>query len=747
MDHLLLLRHSDSQHPEDTVLNYCGEPPEIPEDFYGYPATQIGFGEFCRDEFGTSAGTTAVPPSQSCGRIEEFLQTWLFFGFLRTVLGSQFSSQDYLSDGSSHVVTKKLVARLQSQLNPSPSVHYIKHTSLLLQRMRLVLSMIQSSWSTLVVDRMLIFSIAATFECVHNAMVPHISGTSIANWGLPLIGDLLKERMLRNGWCASEVTRMFAQMLSCASRYNVSTLTRHKVAGESHNQCNDQRCSLANIDESTYETKHHKSCSGRKCYDVSASEPEMIRILSSGSYPVLSLFTLPTGKLRIRVHSWKPRLLYVAVSHVWADGLGNKQKNSLPVCQLRHLKTLLVSLTRSHSLEVNHSLPETKYFWIDTLCIPLHDRSAKNCALQRMRTIYAQATGVLIRDSTLDQIHLENAYLADDTEERALWMLECATRLAISPWMTRLWTLQEGALTANAIVQFGNCAIHLQCLTSACSSFWGDVRYHSLSSDLLGVLDVFERFYSSDDLEYENITTLSPELCHRLVSRPEDEALCIAYMLHIDAKSIVQKRHQGERMEELWRTLHRTNKIPTSIVFNRLPRLNHQGMRWAPSTLLVGMEWSASFLRETSIATSIALSDLGLGIHVPGYTLKQPLKFYQGAILFKDQSQLPYWFLPAEGSLERVVQIGTMDTEAVPSNSLCVLFHDQFPADIKTQSEYRWALLGRNRTIDVNSTKTIETISVGMLMRQPKGHHDVLPGSEFPSTLDEHPLDTLWYID
>ncbi len=34
----------------------------------------------------------------------------------------------------------------------------------------------------------------------------------------------------------------------------------------------------------------------------------------------------------------------VAISHVWADGLGNNQANKLPICQLERLQGLVNSL-------------------------------------------------------------------------------------------------------------------------------------------------------------------------------------------------------------------------------------------------------------------------------------------------------------------------------------------------------------------------------------------------------------------
>src|SRR3984885_1142300 len=55
---------------------------------------------------------------------------------------------------------------------------------------------------------------------------------------------------------------------------------------------------------------------------------------------------------------------YVAISHVWSDGLGNPEENSLPRCQLQFLQKRLVNL------EGLGSDPSHRLLWMDTICVP-----------------------------------------------------------------------------------------------------------------------------------------------------------------------------------------------------------------------------------------------------------------------------------------------------------------------------------------------------------------------------------------
>jgi hypothetical protein len=57
-----------------------------------------------------------------------------------------------------------------------------------------------------------------------------------------------------------------------------------------------------------------------------------------------------------------PNIPFVAISHVWSDGLGNQGRNALPKCQLRRIQTWVNGLYQNDA--------EPVPFWIDSLSIP-----------------------------------------------------------------------------------------------------------------------------------------------------------------------------------------------------------------------------------------------------------------------------------------------------------------------------------------------------------------------------------------
>ena len=83
--------------------------------------------------------------------------------------------------------------------------------------------------------------------------------------------------------------------------------------------------------------------------------------------------------------------------------------------------------------------------WIDSLCIPIQQKYQylREKAVQGMKPIYERAKGVLVIDSELVTVHPG----IDDREVGA--------RFYLSGWMSRLWTLQEGAFNRNLFVALG----------------------------------------------------------------------------------------------------------------------------------------------------------------------------------------------------------------------------------------------------------------------------------------------------
>lgn len=127
---------------------------------------------------------------------------------------------------------------------------------------------------------------------------------------------------------------------------------------------------------------------------------------------------------------------YVAVSHVWGDGLDNPRANALPNCQISRPQVM-----------VNKLFPVWYWpvpFWIDTLCVPIHP-SHKKQALKHLDWIYKSATKVLVLARTMLRIIT-----------RGMNPEEIGLRVACSGWVRRLWTLQEGVWQTRVHYQFAD---------------------------------------------------------------------------------------------------------------------------------------------------------------------------------------------------------------------------------------------------------------------------------------------------
>jgi hypothetical protein len=117
------------------------------------------------------------------------------------------------------------------------------------------------------------------------------------------------------------------------SSYYLSLLCRPTHEKERHGSCTWEQCLIDQVDSSTYETKHAaEPCS---CLDA-VTEHDMQQVnqlVRERKTPTITVSEKAgTLDLDILVQSSSPQSPFVAISHVWSDGLGNKLRNSLPRC-------------------------------------------------------------------------------------------------------------------------------------------------------------------------------------------------------------------------------------------------------------------------------------------------------------------------------------------------------------------------------------------------------------------------------
>ncbi|MCJ1459538.1 hypothetical protein MMC28_009917 [Mycoblastus sanguinarius] len=283
-----------------------------------------------------------------------------------------------------------------------------------------------------------LLSIAIIGEAlVHSNRV--LNGTkSVPHWSFPPLARELRTA----GWCIGDITTMIKECDSSTLLY-LSTLNQHTL-GKNHERCSAEKgCQASVVDWTTYRTKHIDRCSQDHCDDIGPPVEEVGSILRDGDIPLIAVDT-STSPSQIEVIRYKERSEYrndyVAISHVWSDGLGNPKANSLPRCQLERIQHLVNRLDSNET----YLIP----FWIDTICVPLAPE-LKSMAIAAMDKTYRNATNVLVLDKSWKNV------------TTAAPAIEIMMRIRYSTWMTRLWTYQEARLSRNLWFQLRDLPVDL----------------------------------------------------------------------------------------------------------------------------------------------------------------------------------------------------------------------------------------------------------------------------------------------
>lgn len=373
-------------------------------------------------------------------------------------------------------------------------------------------------------------------------------------------------------------------------------------------------CVAYDTNKAAYQVQHVISTC--RCPMISTPYERLIKTIRNGGIPLLSIdHTAESGATpQIQVHARKRASKYVAISHVWADGLGNPYANALPLCQIQRLHTHLTALkTVVGANYVGSNGP--CLFWMDTLCIPVAEKHSSLRLLQidKMASIYTGAATTLILDAELMSI-VRNAP-ALSTALRA--------RIACSVWMSRSWTLQEGKLSPSIAVQFANDAVVLdgrlqQDGTRGERRTDGSVEEMSRARELASgaaVPVILEdqlgkgALPSSCDcvdlaLERAFLSTLFPntrsilhaedfvkawnELAGRSTTMATDVPIILTNILNFNNREILKYREPAAMFQAILLSM---KYLPLGIFFNTGPRHNPSGNhrnRWVP--VVVGKE-------------------------------------------------------------------------------------------------------------------------------------------------------------
>ena len=523
---------------------------------------------------------------KSVSSLPGFLQSWLFFGLLENALQSPVQVQDFTRRDS---VGRLLLttAALETHLHRwNDAVHRLQVSQTAKEDHLKDLARDMTVSST-VIDTLFRIITYGNPSCRRELEEAHFCAAlllrSLAVSSERILGrhpaifqmgqgrmPLLERRMKETGWCPYMVSGITANFFNDTQAFAFSLGTVRTK--QDHRQCTHAYC-IANQIGKSYKVQHiDPTC---RCMLIGSPLEEILGSLRNGLIPMLSL-EQAEGKsallaLSVEAHDLSSK--YFAVSHLWADGLGNPSANSIPRCQLERVWSGI----EDASLSLGFSGASKPVFWLDTLCIPVKPQHHvyRDLSIQKMHEIYKNAAGVLVLDSDLTFVSSTASFA------------EIVTRTVVSGWNSRLWTYQEATSTLELFIRAKDTSFSLNRLMNQLVSVdsWPDPFSHSLNISAAASLQSFmpkspAKVNSNSDLEVQNMLIA---IGKRITSRADDEAICIATTLGLDPSSIL-KCPPTQRMVKLLELLP---VIPANVLFSTGKRLVQEGFRWAPESFLL----------------------------------------------------------------------------------------------------------------------------------------------------------------
>jgi hypothetical protein len=258
----------------------------------------------------------------------------------------------------------------------------------------------------------------------------------------PSAASLFRNYLLQHGWCPYVLAKL---LTSSTHAYYLTSLPRKESRDFNHHSCSRTACTRNTINTSTYKSKH--VVDGCFCQSVGAPLDDMISIIDGGGMPLVSYTRDQSNIGKIELIKYDSHVRYIAISHVWSDGLGcQDQVNALPQCQLDLLDERLKDFRSSQTMkDPSWWFTGKPIYFIDSLCLPVgrENQRSRNLGIARLARTFAQAHCVFVLDWELQQI-----------AHRILPPVQQFAHISCAAWSGRCWTLCEAVLAREIFVQF-----------------------------------------------------------------------------------------------------------------------------------------------------------------------------------------------------------------------------------------------------------------------------------------------------
>ncbi|KAK4947468.1 hypothetical protein LTR10_013836 [Elasticomyces elasticus] len=524
------------------------------------------------------------------GEIGGFLQTWLYFGLLCEFTGEPIDValfQRQTSAGTAVFTSQPL-----GELVSSWTVRILKEEwslyernlepwkdriySCLLETRDVVLRVVHSlHGDSENVLSCVCLSIAVLAEYLNQALKDVFIGRGLESpvmqtWRIPDWSDCGKPIltiMQRNGWCPHKLAYFDAQDYKIIGELWYFANLEPPMAQDFHGNCTASECKLLQVDSKAYTTAHaDRAC---QCAFRGAPPQMLADAIMHESMPLVTVSEEPTSGVVVHLQTARPDTDYVAISHVWADGMGNLDENSLPQCTLRQVRDYVNALSQRDS-----KFPTP--FWIDTLCLPRRPFELRQKGLLSFSEAFKRAKHVLVLDSYLRGLCAQGMSPTD-----------ILARVAACGWTQRLWTFSEGRLAKSVYFQFHDQTIDLlQVVDRWRETFFRipSLPSHTVDLAIIGTASATRIMPNQDfDRRLQEIPTLRIALSKRSTSWASDEAICLGGILGLEMSKILGA-DDSQKMQVVWSLLQ---SLPAGLAFSRASqKLTAEGYRWAPASLM-----------------------------------------------------------------------------------------------------------------------------------------------------------------
>jgi len=223
------------------------------------------------------------------------------------------------------------------------------------------------------------------------------------------------------------------------------------------------------------------------------------------------------------------------------------------------------------------------------------------------------------------------------------------------------------------------------------------------------------RLFGNED--FQALAPMVSMLQHRKTTRPSDQTLCACVIMGKDPDPLLKagveedgRELEGKDLEDrrMECFLKMMGKFPSSIIFNRCPRLKRDGFRWGPRTFL-GIQKNA-YLENVEGEVAVLTDDKGLAAKYPGLIINETIRC-------RRLSDVRFMLRRQSGDPIQL-RIGIAKTQGFQSNheqeeekQFAVIFSRDITID-STSSPSQYAVVGSIRDIRRGKEGAVEQVFI-----------------------------------